>query len=71
MAIAFLGVRFEMLKRDGKIAVAMQYSDALRHPEQSEFVPGVARLISIDHSVTEAVLASIPFEEMPARIAYS
>ncbi len=65
MAIAFLGVRFEMVKRDGKHAIAMQYSDALRHPEQSEFVPGMARLISIEHGVTQAVLEGVSIESIP------
>ena len=66
MAIAFLGVRFEMVKRDGKHAVAMQYSDALRHPEESAFVPGIARLISIEHGVTEAVLQGMSIAEHPS-----
>ena len=64
LPIAFLGVRFEMVKRDGKPAAFLHYSDTLRYPERADFVPGSDRFICIEQIVTDAVRRGLDFDSV-------
>ena len=54
--ISFLGVRFDMLSRNGKPASVVHYADSLRNPEKGDFRPGTKRFICAEPEYTTLVL---------------
>ena len=61
--IAFVGVRFDLIRPDGRLAASVQYGDMLRFPEVADFVPGGTRFVSIEHGVTESVRQGLRVED--------
>jgi hypothetical protein len=54
-AIALLGIRFDLIGLKGKYSV-VHYADTLRHPEKTDFGPGVLRFVCAEPSYTDMVL---------------
>jgi len=55
-ALAFLGVRFEMVARHRKPYSVIHYADTLRNPERADLQPGAMRFVCVEPTYTEFVL---------------
>jgi hypothetical protein len=51
-AVAFLGVRFDMVDDVGKNSSVVHYADTLRYPEAADFRPGKRRFICAEPAYT-------------------
>lgn len=54
--ISLLGVRFDMTGSHGKPYSVIHYSDTLRNPEKSDFLPHTARFVCAEPSFTALLL---------------
>lgn len=55
-AVAFLGVRFDMVSPRAQQYSVVHYADTLRHPQKAEFRPGVKRFICAEPEYTALVI---------------
>jgi len=56
MAVALLGVRFDMTGPKGTQYSVVHYADTLRNPEKADFLPGSARFICAEPAYTSLVM---------------
>ena len=54
--IAFLGVRFDLLRRKAKQFSVVHYADSLRNPEKGDFLPGTRRFVCAEPEYTALVM---------------
>lgn len=55
-AIAFLGIRFDMLSPRARAYSVVHYADTLRHPERADLIPGASRFVCAEPAYTDLVL---------------
>jgi hypothetical protein len=70
-AIALLGVRFDMIAKQGRESSVVHYADTLRNPEKAAVTPGAVRFICAEPLYTGLVLgqrASQPEADRRARM---
>ncbi|MEP6714479.1 MAG: hypothetical protein ABJC09_02830 [Terriglobia bacterium] len=59
-AVAFLGVRFDLLDARGKRSSVVHYADTLRYPEAADFRPGARRFVCAEPAYTALVMRGEP-----------
>ncbi len=57
-AVAFIGIRFDMMPARGQLCSVVHYADTLRNPSKADFLPGASRFFCAEPSYTALVLRS-------------